>query len=209
MRAFGEDEGLSDELRFPIFVGSFTEDAVQALKDVRGRAPRPVLDYIQDFDAALEPEVAGSDAYDFRVVLIPQQGPKTEADVAMSFVRLDELEPEQRDQVELALTIIREKQVPVANLGQLLPNQVVDRVREAIGLQFSSHDHTRCWQHYEVRPAGDSATPERTKSDFCRWDAVFQRHTYTEAWIHYLTRKLSDPAEHESALGRPPTPVPT
>lgn len=206
VRMFGQEEGLADELRFPIFVGSVTEDAIQALKDIRARAPRPVLDYIQDFDAALDPEIAGSDAYDFRVVLIPQQGPKTEADVAMSFVRLDDLEPEHRDQVEHALTIIREKQVPVANLGQLLPQQVVNRIVAGTGLRFTRHDHTKCWQYYEVRPSSDSPTPERTKSDFCRWDAVFERHTYTEAWVSYLARKLADPVVHEAVLGREPTP---
>ena len=64
--------------------------------------------------------------------------------------------------MEKALTIIREKQVPVSNLDALLPSQVVERLREPLG-HFTQSDHTRCWQHYEVRPAGDSDHPERTK----------------------------------------------
>ena len=72
------------------------------------------------------------DAYDFRVYLIPKLGPKTDADIAMTFVRLEELAPEQRDEVEKAMMIIREKQVPVSNLDALLPGQVVERVREAL-----------------------------------------------------------------------------
>lgn len=207
VRLFGADEGLASELRFPVFVGSITDDAVQALKDVRARTPRSILDYIQDFDAALDPEVAGDMAYDFRIVLIPQLGPKTEADVAMTFVRLEELEPEQREQVEQALTIVREKLIPVANLGALLPNQVVRRVATELGSRFTSHDHTVCWQHFEVRPAGGSPTPERTKPEFCRWDAAFERHTYTEAWVNYLVRKLSDATEHRRILGRDPVPL--
>lgn len=69
-----------------------------------------MLDYVQDYDAALDPEIAGDDAYDFRVYLIPKLGPKTETDIAMTFVRLEELSPEQRDEVEKAMMIIREKQ---------------------------------------------------------------------------------------------------
>ena len=82
-----------------------------------------MLDYVHDYDAALDPEIAGDDAYDFRVYLIPKLGPKTEADIAMTFVRLEELAPEQRDEVEKAMMIIREKQVPIANLDALLPGQ--------------------------------------------------------------------------------------
>lgn len=202
VRMFGRVEGLADELRFPVFVGSITEDAVQALKDVRARAPRPILDYIEDYDAALDPDIVDDSAYDFRVVLIPQQGPKSEADVAMSFVRMDELEDDQRTTVEHALTIIREKQVPVGNLGALLPSQVIPKVAGELGFRLTTHDHTSCWRHYGVRPPSGDPRPERTKSDFCRWDQAFERYTYTEAWVKYLVRKLGDADEHLVVLGR-------
>ena len=119
-----------------------------------------MLDYVQDYDAALDPEIAGDDAYDFRVYLIPKLGPKTEADIAMTFVRLEELAPEQRDEVEKAMMIIREKQVPISNLDALLPGQVVERVREALNIKFTQTDHTRCWQHYEALSLGCCPQPQ-------------------------------------------------
>ncbi len=204
VRMFGVEEGLAAELRFPVFIGSITGDAVESLKSIRARAPKPLVDYIEDFDAALDPETAGSDAYEFRVVLIPQVGPRSEADVAMTFAKLDELDAEQRDQVENALTIIREKQVPVANLGSLLPAQVRDQVSSQTKQRFTTHDHTSCWRHYKVRPARGAAEPQRTKPEFCRWDSTFERYTYTEAWVKYLVRKLSDPVEHRAVLKREP-----
>lgn len=202
VRMFGENEGLADELRFPVFVSSVTEDGLAAVKEVRARAPRSVLDYIQDFDAALDPEVSADHAYEFRVVLIPQTGPKSEADVAMTFVRLEELEEAQRETVETALTVIREKQVPVANLGQLLPKAIVPRVEASLDSRFTTADHTRCWKHYRVRPESGAPHPERTKPEFCRWDHVFKRYTYTEAWVAYLERKLADKTEYQRVLGR-------
>lgn len=208
VRMFGPEEGLADELRFPVFVGTVTDDALEALKVVRARTARPVLDYIQDFDAALDPEVAADSAYDFRVVLIPQTGPKTEADVAMSFVRLEELDDEQRVQIDKALTIIREKQVPVQDYDSLRPAQVAERVSEQIGIRFNTHDHTSCWQHYEVRPPRDSQHPERTKPEFCRWNQTFERHVFTQAWVAYLVRKLGDADEHRRVLGRDPEALP-
>lgn len=201
---FGAQEALADRLRFPLFVSSITEDAVEALKLVRRRVPKAVLEYVQDFDAALDPEVAADQGYEFRIYLMPQTGPKSEADVAMSFVRLDDLAADAREQVEHALTIVREKQIPVANLGALLPAQVVTRVREALGLRFTLHDHHRCWEFYGVRPPGGAEHPERSKPEFCRWDDTFKRHVYTEAWVNFLVRKLRDATTHEQVLGRAP-----
>lgn len=204
VRHFGEKEGLATELRLPIFVSSITDDAVEAIKQVRSRVPRAVLDYVQDQDAAVDPSVAADDSYEFRLYLIPHTGSASEADAAMTFVRLEDLDPEQRAQVDAAITIIREKQVPVSNLGSLLPNQVVERVKDAAKITFSITDHTTCWQFFEVRPPAGSEHPERTKEQFCRWDSTFERWVYTEAWVAYLVRKLADADLHQEILGRRP-----
>jgi hypothetical protein len=55
---FGADEGLADELRFPLFLSSITGDAVDSLKKVRARVPKGVLEWVQDFDTSVEPEIA-------------------------------------------------------------------------------------------------------------------------------------------------------
>jgi hypothetical protein len=199
---FGAGECLGNELRLPIFVSSITDDAVEAIKRVRARVPRSVLEYVQDADAAVDPEAAADNAYDFRLYLIPHTGPPSEADAAMTFVRLEDLDAEQRAQVDAAMMIIREKQVPVSNFGSLLPNQVVSRVSEEARLAFNMSDHTRCWQFFEVRPQANDPNPERTKPQFCRWDAAFERWVYTEAWVAYLIRKLGDEDLHTKILGR-------
>jgi hypothetical protein len=204
---FGGQECLGNELRLPIFVSSITDDAVEAIKQVRTRVPRPVLDYVQDADAAVDPALAADNAYDFRLYLIPHTGPPSEADAAMTFVRLEDLDDEQRAQVDAAMTIIREKQVPVSNLGSLLPNQVVERVKDQTSIRFNMSDHTRCWQRFEVRPPANSPDPQNTKPQFCRWDQAFERWVYTEAWVDYLVRKLGDDDLHREILRRDPQPL--
>jgi hypothetical protein len=201
---FGEAEGLAEELRLPVFVSSLTGDAVAALKQVRGRLPKRVLDYVQDFDAALDPGVVADQAYDFRVYLLPQTSSKTDADVAMSFVRLDDLTSEQRAEIERAQTIIREKQVPVEDLGGLLPGQVATRMAQALNTHFSITDHTECWRHFEVRPPTSSDHPERTKAAFCHYNAAFRQYVYTEAWVNFLVRKLADSDARREILGHDP-----
>lgn len=202
VEAFGTDESLGHQLRFPLFVSSITEDAVKALKAVRRRVPKAVLDYVQDFDAALDPDLASDHQYDFRIYLLPKTSAKSEADVAMSFVRIDELTEEQRALMEQVQTVIREKEVPVADLDTLLPGQVAKRVQKGIGRRFGPYEHTCAWRHYDVRPETGSETPTRTKGEFCRYNPTFRQYVYTEAWVKYLTRKLSDPEEYKAVTGR-------
>ncbi len=52
---FGQDEALGSELRFPLFVSAITEDAVEAVKNVRAQVPKGVLDWLQDLTLPSNP----------------------------------------------------------------------------------------------------------------------------------------------------------
>jgi hypothetical protein len=197
---FGSAEGVGQQLRFPIFISSITQDAVAALKETRKRIPKGVLEWVQDFDTTLEPEMAADQQFDFRIYLVPHTGPKTEADAAMTFVKMEALDDSQRDEVEHVQTIIREKQVPVAGLDTLRPTQVAERVQAAIGKPFTVNNHTSCWRHYKVRPSKEAERPEVTKSDFCVYNKTFAQYAYTQEWVKYLIRKMSDDATYDFVL---------
>lgn len=200
---FGTVEGLSTQLRFPLFLSSITDDAAEALKAVRRRVPRGVLEWVQDFDAELEPDLAADQRFDFRVYLVPHTGSKTEADAAMTFVRLNELTEDQQEVMAKAQTIIRDRQVAVSDLGALLPTEVAKRVTKAIGRPFKvTPHHARAWRYFEVRPPSGSTDPAKTKTDFCRWNPAFKQYVYTDAWVKFLSRKLSDDEIYAQVMQR-------
>jgi hypothetical protein len=203
---FGIGEGLADELRFPIFVSSITGDAVTAIKEVRKRVPMSVRTYIEKFDADLDDAVAEDGRYEFRVTLIPQVGPKSSADAAINFVRLDELTPEQREELERIQAIVRYKQVPVTDMG-FLPGEVAAEISRRLGIKFTISDHTKCWQHFAIRPPKNEAHPEKTNADFCIYSKAFRRYTFTPSWVEKLARDLDEPKRHRAILGRRPTPL--
>ena len=203
---FGAEEGLAGELRFPIFISSITGDAVAAVKEVRKRVPLSVKTYIERFDADLDSQVSEDARYEFRITLIPQTGSKTTADAAITFVRLDDLTTEQREEVERVQAIVRDKQVPITDPG-FLPKEVVVEIGNRLGIRFTMSDHTRCWQHYKVRPPHNDPHPERTNADFCVYSKAFGRYTFTAAWIDKLARDLADPNKHKKILGREPAPA--
>lgn len=195
---FGADEGLADRLRFPIFLSSITSDAVSALKDMRKRVPVGVLDWLQDFDSDVDPEVRDDSHFDFRVYLMAQTGPKSQADAAITFVSPGELDEEQRKVMAKMQTIIQNKKIPVEDLRRLRPAEVVQEVAKALDKPFPMQMHTNAWHHYKVRPESHSSMPEKTRSDFCLYNAAFKQYVYTEAWVKFLVRKLSAEEEYRA-----------
>lgn len=202
---FGDDEGLADELRFPLFVSSITGDAVASLKRVRSRVPKGVVEWVQDYDTSVDASITADQRYDFKVYLIPHKGAKTEADAAMTFVRDDELNDEQRAVMDQVQTIIRDKKVPVGDLENLLPTEVVKRVAARLKVPFNMNIHTQAWKYFGVRPPSDADDPEKTRADFCHYNRAFKRYVFTDAWVDYLVRKLSDQEVYDEVLAwRPP-----
>jgi len=165
-----------------------------------------VKTYIDEFDADLDDVVTGDGRYEFRVALIPQMRPKTKADAAINWGGLDDLTPEQRKEVERVGAIVRNRQVPVPDVGYL-PGR--SRPRSAGGSGSSSPSSI-------TRPAGStskSAPPRpaatharsETNPDFCIYSKAFRRYTFTSAWIDKLERELGESERHCKILGRQST----
>ena len=197
---FGQDEALGEELRFPLFVSTLTTGAIGAVKSLRDRVPKGVLEWVRDYEARLEQEISADQAYDFRVYLVPHSGPKTEADAVMTFVKPGELSDEQRQVVEQVQTIIREKKVPVEDLRRYRAAEVVEHVAPRVSSKFGMHEHTQAWRYFAVRPPSDAEDPTLTKSDFCHYNAAFKQYVYTPAWVEFLVRKVADPETYAAVL---------
>ena len=147
--------------------------------------------------------------YDFRVLLIPQTGPRTEADVAMRFVRLEDLPDEQQGQLEEVRTIVRDRRVPVSNIDRHRPGAVCAKVSETLGVRFAaSSDHVRAWKHYRVRPESGAANPTGTDARYCVWDEAHGDYVYTDAWIRKLATELADRGKFLEVIGHDPVPLP-
>jgi len=192
--AFGTDEGLADRLRFPVFVSSITPEGVEAVKRLRAKLPARTSRYINDFHEGLDAAVAGDSRFEFRVHLVPQLGPKSEADLAVNFVQVKDLDPSGHAALEkLGKTGLVAKQVkrePVQNMGKYKPQAVVDRVAAQVP-GFNMSDHTSAWKRHAVRPPSDGDDPAATDPRYSIWDEPHRDYLYTEAWVRKLIREES------------------
>lgn len=123
-----------------------------------------MLEFVDGFRNGLPEEVSNDPRYGFRVYLVPKVTAKpTSGDVAVEFVPYDPKATEDMEHLKKVVTLIKERQVPVANVGYLKPAQVVAQVKGRLVFPFNMALHVRAWQHYGVRPGGGKGAPEMTK----------------------------------------------
>lgn len=195
--AFGGEWSLADSLRFPIFVGTFTQQGVSALTRLQKRIPKRVRTFIANFTAGLAPGVAENQRFEFRLNLIPKKTSKTDADLAINFVRLDDLTDEDRETMEqlgkTGKALVIEKERPVHNLGRLRPTDVVELVNSQIPFKFHMGHFVRAWKKLRVRPEAGTwrkpSDPSRTDQRYCVYDAVHGDYVYTPAFADKIVRE--------------------
>jgi hypothetical protein len=146
--------------------------------------------------------------YSYSVFLVPRvANRKSLDDVAVQFIKLDQATPEELARLEKLNVLIKDKHVPIANLGLLKPSEVVAEVAARIPYPMNLGTHTKAWKHYSVRPPFGDANPERTRSEYCVRDETHEDYVYTRAWVEKLATQLADPAEYERVTGHaPPNP---
>lgn len=190
VQEFGERQSLGAALRFPVFLNSLQRDAPEMLRDSYRRVPSATRKFIEAFDASTAEDVRLDPAYDFKVYLVPKSAGGPAADLAMEFVRLEDLSPDQRAQVQAGTVLIRDRHVEVANVDRLRPSEVVERVQD-VWPKFNLYYHTLAYRYFKVRPKGKSEHPDATDTRYCFFDVVHRDYTFTEAWVEKLKASLA------------------
>lgn len=186
---FGANASLGDSLRFPIFLSSLTEDAVEAAKTLYEQVPRRVRSFIDMYDEAQDDDVRHSEAYEFRIYLMPKTSSKAKADLAIEFVDLTKMSGEQRGAIENARVIIRDRHVETINIDRLKASEVVKELK-TVYEGFNMHHHVLAWRHYGARPATNATDPTHTDAKYCIYDRAHQDYLYTAAWVSKLEGEL-------------------
>jgi hypothetical protein len=191
-----------------VFVGTFTRDGVARILEGQYRAPSKIRKFLADFDASLDQSVTQDLHYEFRINLVPKTGPKTEADMSITFIREEDLTNEQREALtdvgRAGTVLIRERQRAVANADNLKPKAVVEAVQASIPFEFHMGHFVTAWRKLQVRPPHASPHPERTDERYCVYDAPHRDYVYTPAFVKKIVREIDSEERFETFLGSRP-----
>lgn len=205
VRRFGATATLSDELRFPLFVQSLTPEGLEQQRKLRRNLPRSAQTYITNFEAQLPADLIHDPKYIYRVQLTPMKGPKTEADLAVNFVRQDDLTDAERQEAEelgkKGMVLVTEKERPVLYKGELLPKQATREIEALIPFRFNMNHFVKMWKHHGVRPASNATDRSKTDHRYCIYSVPYGNYLYTLAYVKRCASELDTRQKFEEVLG--------
>lgn len=204
-QSFGPEWSMSAKLRFPVFIGTFTEEGETALRRLRQQLPKDFQVFLSEYHAGLAPEIANDSHFEFRVRIALELAPRNNPHVtAVQFTRFDDMTHEQRNAVEemgrTGQVIVREQVRGVYGHGLLKPSQVVESVRRSVPGFHMGH-FVKAWKLDAIRPSGTSKHPERTDERYCTYDSLNHNYGYTEAYVRHLSRRCSTDRDFMRAVG--------
>ncbi|GGR84283.1 hypothetical protein GCM10010252_23770 [Streptomyces aureoverticillatus] len=206
---FGPEYSLADRLRFPISLQALTAEGREQLLAAAKKLPKHTRDLVAKFEAAIDPAVLDDLRYDYRVRLVPIIGSKTDADLAINFVKLAELsEEERRIMVEagrLGTVIEKIRHVEVADKDKLRPGRVARLVEDQVPFEFSVHnEYAKMWRRLAVRPANGASDPHATNAKYCVYSEAFGTYFYTSAWVKKIVREIGTVEKYRAFFEKEP-----
>ncbi len=201
---FGDEYALNESLAMSLQFSRLRDTHREgAARELTRPLAENVRDYIDTFRSGLTAEVAGDMAFSYKVFLLPNVGNHRTSDaLAVEWVTFDPDDDAQREALEKVVAIVKHKHVAALNTDVLSPTEVKDEVARRIAPKvFEMHHHVSAWRHFRVRPAGNSSSPEVTKTDYCLYDVLHGDYGYTQAWVDFLCDKLSDAAVYRAITG--------
>jgi hypothetical protein len=205
-KEFGARYCLRQSLSFALQMFPSAKNLAEAIK--RNRNAQEVVQFVEQYRSTLSAEVLQSGQFSFKAFLIQVANHETKDALPIQFIHWDQLTEEQKQQLQAFPVMVKHKHVPVANLNTLSPSQVVKRVRDGLAKLGKSHEklnltwHTRCWQHYRVRPSKDSMNPAQTNTKYCIYDARHKDYGYTEEWVKFLIEEFKDDSKYEAIFAK-------
>lgn len=197
---FGPEYALSEQLGVSLqFSRVMPPEKRRAAKVLASSEARSVKEYIERFRGNLASTVLASMKYSFSVFLVPRLvNRKSAADVAVSFVHVNEASEEEIARLEKLNVLIKEKHIPIVNLDLRKPGQVVEELQRRVPHPITMTTHIRAWRRFGVRPASGDPHPERTQAEFCVYDPAHKDYLYTPAWTEKLVREMTEPRGYEA-----------
>ena len=200
---FGDYHAINESLVFSLqFAKTYPKSKKSTVNSTKINDFQKIKDHIQKFRNNLSEEVYSDQRYSFKVYLIPKiSNNQNKADYAIEWVNYDPSKPEEMKNYERLAGIIKEKLIPISNLGLHKAGDVAKKVKSELvkiygpNIKFSpANNHFKCCMFYNIRPQKGNRK-ENTNQDFCIYDAPHADYLYTAAWINYLIKKLSNKKE--------------
>lgn len=206
-RRFGTHATLGSELKFPVFVQSLSPARYDEQMTLRRGLPQHVASFITEFQNQLGEDVRSDERYAYRLLLLPMKGPKTDADMALNFVRQDDLSEEDLKALlgKEGSVIVAEKFREAAHKDEMLPKAAAHAVEELIPFTFGVNEFTRLRKEWMIGPVKVGSKDQLPKSDgYCVYSPPFGQFVYRRSLVDRMATAVETADAYKALLGRDP-----
>ncbi len=188
---FGEEYALNESLAFSLqFSYMRTGEQRQANRSVLSAELREVRSYIENYRSNLSEDIFNSQEYSVKLIQVPIVSNTNRNDIAIDFVRWDELDSASKERYQQIVTLIKDRKEwnEGKNVGRLLPGKVVEKVKAMTHLNFNFHHHRYIYTIFSVRPPGRDPNPGETNTKYCHYDFANENYAYQESWVDFIVK---------------------
>lgn len=188
---FGKEYALNENLVYSLQFSTLrTKKQQQSNKRALSREVKEIKEYVDKYRTSLSDEVFSSQEYSIKLIQVPKISNTNRSDLAVEFVRLDELSEEDKEKYEQLTTIIKDRVVKTeaVNVNKYRPSDVLEKVNNELGTDLNHYDHRCLYTVFSIRPNSQDPKddPFDTHTDYCMYDEVHGDYVFTKEWIDFL-----------------------
>lgn len=198
----GSELSLARKLRFPLFVGGFTEDSKEHLLNLTNALPNDLRKYVANFSKSLPQAVKHDPRYSLTLDVSLSKKQRN-GHLNLNFISGDaNLHDGPKPSEGYVISHI--KTVQVDGVGRYKATEAAKKIAESIPFSFNNFHFSESWKRNNVRPANGSPTPEITVIEYCTFSQPFNGYTYTQAYVDMLIEACRTEVGFRDCTGRDP-----
>lgn len=195
IKLFGKEYALNENLVYSLQFSTIrTKEQQQSNKRALSKEVKEIKYYVDKYRTSLSDQVFSSQEYSIKLIQIPKVSNTNRSDLAIEFVRLDELSEEDIEKYDQVTTIIKDHVVKTeaVNVDKFSPSHVLQSVNDELGTDLNHFDHRCFYTVFSIRPNSEDEKddPFETNTKYCMYDEVHGDYVYTQDWIKFIEDNL-------------------
>lgn len=180
------------------FSRSIREQKIKALKKHEASKVKDMTKFMAEYKAKIKdekPDVYNNPRFSFKVFMIPKLANKDKnSDLAVEFIKYSDLDKSDiEDNYEKLLVAIKDINIRVYRPGEVSEKIEKYLKKENSRIKFTAaYHHSKCADYYKIREGKNTNQPNKTKTEYCRYNPTYNTYEYTSDWIKLLKEELND-----------------
>lgn len=191
---FGKEYALNESLVYSLqFSQLRTKGQIKASKSILAKDIKNIVDYVNKYRSGLTDEVYNSQEYSIKLLQIPKVSNTNRTDLAIEFVRFDELSEDDKDLYNKIAVLVKDRKLIMegSNVGYFRPGKVVDNVNILLKTEtINQRTHQYFYTIFNIRPSKDADNPFNTNTDYCHFDKAHGDYVYNDEWVKFVVHVL-------------------